>query len=157
VTIFTVSFFISFFQNFSFLKNITLSENFGFSDKIIIITKTIIGFYSEVLFGFYLYSNLIIIFLFAVNITLSFYYFKTKGSLFIKKSSLSGMFFSIFGLGCASCGTALLSTALSFFGLSGVLGFLPLKGEEFIYLGIIFLLFSIFTLYKKIQSPNLCL
>ena len=157
VTIFIVSVLISLFQNFSFLNQILFSSNFLFEDKMIIFYKTLIGFYTNVLFGFYLYSNLIIILLFAINITLSFYYFKTKGYVFVKKSSISGMFLSIFGLGCASCGTALISTILSFFGLSTTLSFLPFKGEEFIYLGILFLLFSIFTLSNKIQEPNICL
>jgi len=62
----------------------------------------------------------------------------------------------VIGIGCASCGAALISSILSIVGGVGLIRWLPLHGEEFGILGILLVLFSIYTLIKKIHSPYTC-
>lgn len=67
-----------------------------------------------------------------------------------------GVFVSLLGIGCSSCGSIIF---VSLFGLStsvGFLGFLPLRGIEFSILGLCLILFSIYFLAKKIQDPLIC-
>ncbi len=70
--------------------------------------------------------------------------------------SLSGLMSGIFGIGCAACGTFILTSILASFGAAGLLAFLPFGGEEFGVLGVSLLLYSIFLLLKKIKSPLVC-
>ena len=71
-------------------------------------------------------------------------------------TGIAGMLIGIFGVGCASCGSVLLS---SFIGVSSTIAFLdvfPLNGLEFALLGIALLLFSSWTLVKKLQGKDAC-
>ena len=67
-----------------------------------------------------------------------------------------GIIVGFLGVGCASCGSLILS---SIFGLSvtaSFIGFLPFKGLELGILGIVILLISIYLVAKKIQDPLMC-
>ncbi len=67
-----------------------------------------------------------------------------------------GTLIGLMGVGCAACGSVVLS---SIFGLSvaaGFLGFLPFGGIELGVLGAVVLLVSIALLGKKIINPALC-
>lgn len=98
-------------------------------------------------------------FLFSINITLFVYYIRRKISLEKKAGAFKGIFgfvLGLLGVGCASCGSIVLSSVLSLFGLGGLLTFLPLGGGEFLIVGIIFLLFSIYGILKRISSNTVC-
>lgn len=60
------------------------------------------------------------------------------------------------GIGCAACGSFLLTSGLALIGASGVLTFLPLAGGEFGILGVILLIVSIHGTAKQIQNPAVC-
>ena len=60
------------------------------------------------------------------------------------------------GIGCAACGSFLLTSGLTLVGASGILTFLPLAGGEFGILGVILLAVSIYTTAKQIQNPAVC-
>jgi len=62
----------------------------------------------------------------------------------------------IFGVGCAACGSVIVSSLLLLVGAGGVLTILPFHGAEFGVLGIIFLWFSIYQLSKRIDDPLVC-
>lgn len=102
--------------------------------------------------------------LFGINVSLFVYYIKRKiadsaSQKSGNKTGLSGavgFLFGLLGVGCASCGSLLLASLLSIFGLGSVLSYLPFGGEEFIFIGIIFLLFSIYELLNKIKNPTVC-
>jgi hypothetical protein len=67
-----------------------------------------------------------------------------------------GIASGVLGIGCAACGSFLLTSILSLFGVSGVLVYLPLAGGEFGILGVILLSVSIYLTAKKIQNPAVC-
>ncbi len=93
-----------------------------------------------------------------INISLAYTYIRMRGEIVVKSGLYSGvgLFFAFLGIGCAACGTALLSVVLSFFGFSTMLSLLPYQGEEIGYIGLIFLCIATYTLAQKVALPNVC-
>lgn len=71
-------------------------------------------------------------------------------------TGLFGITSGVIGMGCAACGSFLLTSMLSLVGASGILAFLPLNGGEFGILGVILLGASLYMTAKKIQNPAVC-
>lgn len=93
-----------------------------------------------------------------INLALAYVYMKTRGELLLKSGLYSGigLVLALLGIGCAACGTALLSLLLGFFGFSAMLSILPYQGQEIGYIGLIFLLIATYFLSRKISAPNVC-
>jgi hypothetical protein len=62
----------------------------------------------------------------------------------------------VLGVGCAACGSFLLSSVLSLVGATGALAFLPLGGGEFGIIGAVLLAFAVYTTAKQIANPSVC-
>ena len=69
---------------------------------------------------------------------------------------MGGLVTGVFGIGCAACGTFVLTPLLIAVGAGGLIAFLPFGGEEFGVLSTGILGFSIFLTSKKIQDPLTC-
>lgn len=97
-------------------------------------------------------------FLGGINISLAYTYMRIRGEIIAKSGLYSGigLFLAFIGIGCAACGTALLSVILGFFGFSAMLNVLPYQGEELGYIGIIFLCIATYTLSQKVSTPAVC-
>lgn len=93
-----------------------------------------------------------------INLSLAYTYIKMRGDMIIKSGLYSGMglVLAFLGIGCAACGTAVLSVILGFFGFSAMLNLLPYQGQEIGYVGLIILCIATYTLAKKVASPNVC-
>ena len=92
-----------------------------------------------------------------VQISLLVYYLKQTA--IIQQSmgmSAVGIVTSMLGVGCASCGSVVLTSLIGFSSATVVLGFLPFRGQEFGLLGIVILLFAIYITIKKINDPLIC-
>ena len=91
--------------------------------------------------------------LFGVNLSLIVYYLNRRIAE-AKKGGIAtgflGITSGVLGVGCAACGSLLLTSVLAFFGATGILSFLPLAGGEFGILGVILLLGSLFLLARQI-------
>ncbi len=99
--------------------------------------------------------------LFGINVALLTYYIrKIRGNIGNIKSTgavgIGGLVSGIFGIGCAACGTFVLTSVLALFGATGFLAILPFGGEEFGFLGVGLLLYSIYLVLKKIQASMVC-
>ena len=70
--------------------------------------------------------------------------------------SALGVATSMLGVGCASCGSVVLTSFIGFGSATAVLGFLPFRGQEFGFLGIGILLFAISLTIRKINQPFVC-
>lgn len=148
------------------LPNAQLISIVGGSEDVRFAVKfnLIVALYGSIATNFTLFSaayTLLATVLFAVNIALLIYYIRRsqKASNGLKKaqiSSISGMVAGILGIGCAACGSVILSAIAVALGGAGVLAFLPLHGGEFALLGIVFLSYSIYLLSKKINDPLVC-
>lgn len=97
--------------------------------------------------------------LFGLNSAMAAYVLKHQRALFTKQEKavgFGGLASGAFGIGCAACGSFLLSAALSFFGAAGALALLPLRGGEFGILSVVLLLISLQLTAKKIAAPFIC-
>lgn len=97
-------------------------------------------------------------FLGGINLSLAYTYLRLRGEVLLHSGLYSGigLIFAFFGVGCAACGTALLSVILGFFGFSTMLNVLPYQGQEIGYIGLIFLCIATYTLAHKVAVPNVC-
>ena len=100
--------------------------------------------------GPYFYYLLLVALLFGVNVSLSICYFKQAGKMNV--SGLGGIVVSLFGLGCASCGSLILAPILGT-AIAGGIPFLPFGGLEISILGVVLLIWSMHVLVKKIDQP----
>lgn len=92
-----------------------------------------------------------------IQVSLLVYYLKQTAR--IQQSmgmSAVGIATSMLGVGCASCGSVVLTSLIGFGSTTTVLGFLPFRGQEFGLLGIAILLFAIHLTIKKINDPLVC-
>ncbi len=97
--------------------------------------------------------------LFGMNIAMIGYYLKRKQTSLRRQEAMAGMggmASGMLGVGCAACGSFLLSSFLSFAGASGALALLPLRGGEFGILSVILLGFSVALISRKIAEPLVC-
>lgn len=104
------------------------------------------------------YTILIAIF-FGINIAMLVYYIKVRRVSLANSgtaSGIGGLVSGIFGVGCASCGTFILTSVLALFGAGGLVTILPFGGEEFGILGLALILFSVYIMAKKIEEPLTC-
>ena len=97
--------------------------------------------------------------LFGVDIAMIVYFLREKRARLPRgeiAASAGGAASGVVAAGCAACGSFLLITILSFFGATGALALLPLRGGELGLLSIALLLLSIFLIARKIVAPVVC-
>lgn len=70
--------------------------------------------------------------------------------------SAVGVATSMLGIGCASCGSVVLTSLIGFGTATTVLGIFPFRGQELGILGIGILLLAIHLTFKKINDPLVC-
>lgn len=92
-----------------------------------------------------------------INMSLIAYLLRNGGVVWAGSSAgVAGIFSGILGIGCAACGslilTAILGTALG----ASLIAVLPLKGGEFGILGVILLGTATYLLAKQIIKPLVC-
>ncbi len=95
--------------------------------------------------------------LFAVDAAFLAFYLRTRFRL--ERSAgigIGGIILGLLGVGCASCGTVVASAFLGAGATAGFLDILPLKGQEFGFLGVGFMAFGILLTARKIEQPLAC-
>ena len=142
--------------NLGLIRDVVFSNNFTFLNKIIFLWNSLGAITTE--FSAPSATLLVVIsVLFGLNISLTVYYFKRRVTL--QKAggmSIAGMIAGLIGLGCASCGSVILSTFLGVGATAAFTGFLPFGGQEFSILAIIILVASLYVTGKKIADPLVC-
>lgn len=93
-----------------------------------------------------------------INLSMAYTYMRLRGDVIVGSGLYSGigLFFAFLGIGCAACGTALLSVILGFFGFTAMLQVLPYQGQEIGYIGLIILCIATYALAQKVSAPNVC-
>lgn len=97
--------------------------------------------------------------LFGINVVLFLHYIRSQRTGVSKingAAGIGGLVSGIFGIGCAACGTFILTWVLGFIGAASLISFLPLGGEEFGILGVVLLILSIRMITRKIIKPQTC-
>lgn len=103
--------------------------------------------------------TILIAILFGMNVAMIVYFLKRRIDD-VRQAGLGtgflGITSGVLGMGCAACGSFLLTSILSLSGASWLLSYLPLDGGEFGILGVILLAISLYLTAKKIQNPAIC-
>jgi hypothetical protein len=103
---------------------------------------------------------LVILFILSISLLFILFYvlFNESKKIGRKKSVLGiiGIFFSILGFSCISCGIGLLASILSLLGLSSLSLYFPLHGLEFGFLGIVVINLTSYLVLKRIKNPFVC-
>ena len=97
--------------------------------------------------------------LIGINISLITYYIRVEKREFNNagtRASLFGIVSGTLGVGCAACGSIILSSIIGTAAGASLIGFLPLKGDEFRIIGIVLLVTSTYFLAKQITKPAVC-
>ena len=146
--------------SFSLIVQILSSSSLGMVDKITFVWSLYGALFSNnTLFsGFVLITTAL---LFGINIGLLTYYVRRRqtGVGQSKKANLAGLgglMSAVLGMGCAACGSVVLTALFGVFGASSIVLFLPFDGAEFGLVGIILLLVSIRYLIQHINDPLIC-
>lgn len=97
--------------------------------------------------------------LFGINLAMIIYFLRRRIDEVEQSGIATGVFgiaSGVIGMGCAACGSLILTSILSLFGATWILSFLPLNGGEFSILGVVLLAISIYMTAKRIQNPAVC-
>lgn len=142
--------------NISFLSHTATSETFTLPQKIGIISSTFAGIQTN----FTPLSRtltVLVAFFFAINVSFFIFYILRAATLSREAGiGTSGFLLGLIGIGCASCGSVILSGIFGVGATAGFLGAFPLKGQEFGLLSLILLGFSTYLLAVKIINPLVC-
>lgn len=101
--------------------------------------------------------TVLIAFLTAVNIALIVYYFRQNKPL--KAAAGTGFFgllVGLFGIGCATCGSVVLSAIFGLTATAAFVSYLPWRGLEFGLFSLVVLTLSLFLTARKIKEPSTC-
>jgi uncharacterized membrane-anchored protein YitT (DUF2179 family) len=97
--------------------------------------------------------------LIGINITLTIFYIRLHQSAHSKTgtaSSIGGLIASVLGIGCAACGSLILTSFAASVGGLGILSLLPHGGAEISYIGALLLIASCVVLVRGINTPAVC-
>ena len=155
VVVFTFSIWL---PNWRLILTVIPSSIISLPDKVILFWNL----YGSIQTNFTLVSasyTIAIAILFGINIVLFIHYIKIRqGPLSGSTSALGvgGLISGFFGVGCAACGTFILTALLGLVGGAGLITLLPLGGEEFGILGVALLGYAMYSIIKKIKEPLVC-
>lgn len=144
--------------NIRLIANIVISPDVSLSNKIEI-PFSLLG---SITTNFTILSasyTIAIAILFGVYISMIVYFLKRRIKD-VRQSGIAtgflGIISGIIGVGCAACGSFLLTSILSVVGAGSLLVLLPLHGSEFGILGILLLVFAVYRTAKQIENPLVC-
>lgn len=145
--------------NTQILLQVIRSGAVGWGDKV----HFVLSMYGTLGSNFTLFSATLLIItvvLFGINIALLTFYIRrrqeaSRGTV-AHMASIGGVVSAVLGIGCAACGSVVLTSLLGLFGASGLLLLLPLHGVEFGIVGLVLLVVSIRYLIKRIEDPIIC-
>lgn len=99
----------------------------------------------------------LLVILTGISIALLAYYLKRRLHFGLESgASIGGIILSVMGVGCASCGSVILSSIFGFSATIAFIGFLPLGGIELGLIGLGLLVWSIYSISQKIQKQIVC-
>jgi len=144
--------------NIRLITNIVVSPGVPFSSKF----ELPLSLLGSITTNFTILSasyTIVIAMLFGIYISMM-VYFLNRRIKDVKQNGIAtgflGITSGIIGVGCAACGSFLLTSILSVIGAGGLLALLPLHGSEFGILGALLLLFAVFRTAKQIENPLVC-
>jgi len=158
ITAFVVFTLAVWLPNFKIIIQVVTSSTASFVDK----WNILVGLFGSIKTNFTLVSasyTIAIAVLFGINVAMIVYSMRRNKQSSDRSGTaagLGGLVSGFFGIGCAACGTLVLGPLLTLIGAGGLITLLPLGGQEFGFLGVGLLGFSVFLIAKKIGAPAVC-
>lgn len=156
---FVVLTFATFSANLNLLGQVLLSGTFSLGQKF----SFVISMYGTLFSNFTVLasvSTILISFLFGMNTALLVFYIRRRKQLAPKigtnAAGFAGLVSGAFGIGCAACGSVIISAILGSAAGAALLLALPLHGAEFGLLGVALLAYSVLQLCRRIADPAVC-
>ena len=140
------------------VSRICLDDSIPFSERLTLSGRLLSSSFFDIALFDLLYLLTIAV-LIGINISLVFSYVRMRRERMRTTgvaSGLLGTLAGLLGLGCAACGTFVLSPLLVTIGAGGLIAALPFGGEELKYLGIILLLLSAYLLARDVNKAAVC-
>ena len=97
--------------------------------------------------------------LFGMNAAMTAFFIRRRISSVRQNGITAGLIGTVsgtLGVGCAACGSILLTTVLAWVGTGALIQLLPLRGEEFGIAGVFLLAASVFLTARQIENPAVC-
>jgi len=145
--------------NLTFIKQVVSSDHVSLIQKI----TSVLPIYGSIFTNYSWFSGLYLVVvstLFGVNIALLTFYIRRRKSSTrqtkIHLSSAGGTIAAVLGIGCAACGSVVLTAVVGLAVSGWILSILPLRGLEFGLVGMTLLGLSVYYLSKKINDPLVC-
>ena len=145
--------------NFRIIIQVVTSSTANFTDK----WNILAGLFGSIKTNFTLISasyTIAIAVLFGINVAMIVYYMRRNKDMSNKAgvtgAGFGGIVSGFFGIGCAACGTLVLGPLLALIGAGGLMALLPFGGQEFGFLSVGLLGFSVFLIAKKIDTTAVC-
>jgi hypothetical protein len=157
VTVFSIAIWL---PNIKLITTVLTSDTASILEKGMFVFSLYGGIMTNFTFVSALYTIAIAI-LSGIYTVLFLFYFrqrkaKSSGVVSTGWLGLGGIISGMFGLGCAACGTFLFTSLATTSSASALLLSLPFGGEEFGFLGMGLLAYSVYALLRKITSPMVC-
>lgn len=144
--------------NISLLSTFLADSAISLTDKLYLVWS-LLGALSTNFTPFSAITTVSTSFLVGVNVALIVYLYKRQKAQLSRNNiaiSSLGVFFGMFGVGCAACGSLFLTALLSTFGGISLLTFLPLEGQEISIFGVCVLTYATYTLVQNSIKPIIC-
>lgn len=142
--------------NLTFLRHVAVSPDYALAQKVSLFFASL----SALSTNFSTLSRtvtIIVAVLFAVNTVLTVFYFRRRAALQREAGlSVAGGLAGFLGIGCAACGSVILTSIFGIGATAAALNALPLRGQEFGLLSIAVLGASILLTVKKIDRQLVC-
>lgn len=102
--------------------------------------------------------TILIAVMFGIYLALLVYFIqKERQSIGISSvAGVGGLMGGFLGIGCAACGTFVLTSFLTILGVGTAVSFLPFGGQEFGIIGVILLLVAIRAIVQRIRVSRVC-
>ena len=142
--------------NFSFLRHTVTTPDFTAGDRAAILL-TSFGALKTNFLPLSRFTIIIVALLTGLNAAMFARYIRTRRALERSAGVTAfGTFLGMLGVGCAACGSVIVTSLVGASATAALVGVLPFNGVEFGLLGIVALLYANRELAKKIRAPLAC-
>ena len=133
------------------------SELFDFTQKIKLIFGALLSIDTNFISYFSFWVVVLLALIAGINIAMLVYLLRRQAK--VRKeagASIFGVIAGMLGIGCAACGSVILTTIFGLGFTASLISFLPLDGAEFMIIALIVMMGSVYYISRKITNPMVC-
>ncbi len=153
-----IVYFLSVFTNkLGFINYTVGSDIFTFFTKVKLIFQSLFSIDTNFTSLFTFWTVVLLAIVSGINIAMLVYLLRRQAKASKEAgASFFGIIAGMFGIGCAACGSVILTSIFGLGFTASLISFLPLDGGEFMILALIVMIISVYYVSKKIVDPMIC-